>query len=63
MGQLIELPFYEEERIKIERMHEERILDRKSELCKREPFAVRALGTVIMIVCVPYYLLKAFRSA
>ena len=37
---------------------EERMLDRKSELCKPVPFSIRALGTIIMMVYVPYVLLK-----
>jgi len=53
MGKLIDLPFYEEER-----PEEIRFLDRKSELCKPDPFTVRALGTIILVLYVPYVLLK-----
>ncbi len=42
-------PFLEEERMLASTEHE---VDRKSELCKPEPFAVRALGTALMIAYV-----------
>jgi hypothetical protein len=54
MGQLIQLPFYAEEQAADRKCE----VDRKSELCKPEPFAVRALGTIILALYVPYVLLK-----
>jgi hypothetical protein len=58
MGQLIQLPFYA-----VERREEKHISDPKTELCKPEPFAVRALGTIILALYVPYVLIKvAFGS-
>jgi hypothetical protein len=52
MGQLIQLPFYEAERIE-----EKHNTDRKTELCKPEPIAVRAIGTIILALVVPYVLI------
>lgn len=46
MGQV--LPFCEEERF----------LDRKSELCKPESLPIRVLGTIILVLYVPYVLIK-----
>ncbi len=53
--------FYEEEKeLSLSRDYEAQ--DRKSELNRPESTAVRVLGSIIMIVSVPYYLFKAYRS-